>query len=81
LVPSLHYKPVDADATAIAAERLRTPTARRSRRASDYVEPGVGHYGVFNGTRWRTEIQPRIREMIRTTRFRGRIASVRSRVR
>ena len=32
-----------------------------------YVQPGVGHYGVFNGTRWRTEIQPRIREMIRTT--------------
>ncbi|MEM7775457.1 MAG: polyhydroxyalkanoate depolymerase [Pseudomonadota bacterium] len=34
-----------------------------------YVQPGVGHYGVFNGTRWRTEIQPRIREMIRTIEF------------
>jgi len=32
-----------------------------------YVQPGVGHYGVFNGTRWRTEIQPRIAEMIRAT--------------
>ncbi len=32
-----------------------------------YVQPGVGHYGVFNGKRWRTEIQPRIREMIRAT--------------
>jgi poly(3-hydroxybutyrate) depolymerase len=32
-----------------------------------YVQSGVGHYGVFNGTRWRTEIQPRIRQMIRTT--------------
>src|SRR5690606_4442708 len=31
-----------------------------------YVQEGVGHYGVFNGTRWRTEIQPRIREFIRT---------------
>ena len=31
-----------------------------------YVQPGVGHYGVFNGTRWRTEIQPRIRDFIRT---------------
>ncbi len=31
-----------------------------------YVQPGVGHYGVFNGTRFRTEIQPRIREFIRT---------------
>lgn len=37
-----------------------------------YVQPGVGHYGVFNGTRWRTEIRPRIREMIRTTQFRLR---------
>jgi poly(3-hydroxybutyrate) depolymerase len=36
-------------------------------RRYHYVQPGVGHYGVFNGTRWRTEIQPRIREMIRTT--------------
>lgn len=34
-----------------------------------YVQEGVGHYGVFNGTRWRTEIQPRIREMIRTIEF------------
>lgn len=34
-----------------------------------YVQPGVGHYGVFNGTRWRTEIQPRIRQMIRTIAF------------
>ena len=31
-----------------------------------YLQPGVGHYGVFNGTRYRTEIQPRIREMMRT---------------
>lgn len=31
-----------------------------------YMQPGVGHYGVFNGTRFRTEIQPRIREMIRS---------------
>ena len=29
-----------------------------------YMQPGVGHYGVFNGTRWRTEIQPRIRDFI-----------------
>ena len=35
-----------------------------------YVQMGVGHYGVFNGTRWRTEIQPRIREFIRTLEFR-----------
>jgi poly(3-hydroxybutyrate) depolymerase len=34
-----------------------------------YVQEGVGHYGVFNGTRWRTEIQPRIREFIRTIEY------------
>jgi len=26
-----------------------------------YEQPGVGHYGVFNGSRWRTEIAPRVR--------------------
>ncbi|MGE0046209.1 MAG: polyhydroxyalkanoate depolymerase [Hyphomonadaceae bacterium] len=31
----------------------------------DYVQPGVGHYGVFNGRRFRTEIYPRMREFIR----------------
>ncbi len=29
-----------------------------------YVQPEVGHYGVFNGRRFVTEIYPRIREMI-----------------
>lgn len=38
-----------------------------------YVQPGVGHYGVFNGTRWRTEIQPRIREFIRTIQLKRRM--------
>jgi len=37
-----------------------------------YEQPGVGHYGVFNGRRWRTEIQPRIRDMIRATEARRR---------
>ncbi len=40
-----------------------------------YVQPGVGHYGVFNGTRWRTEIQPRIREFIRTIQFKRMIGT------
>lgn len=31
----------------------------------DYIQPGVGHYGVFSGKRFRTEIQPRIKEFIR----------------
>ena len=28
------------------------------------VQTGVGHYGVFNGRRWQTEIYPKVREMI-----------------
>ena len=30
-----------------------------------YVQPGVGHYGVFNGRRFREEIYPRVRSFIR----------------
>ena len=31
----------------------------------DYVQAGVGHYGVFNGRRFNTESYPRMREFIR----------------
>lgn len=31
----------------------------------DHVQEGVGHYGVFSGTRFRTEIYPRQRQFIR----------------
>jgi poly(3-hydroxybutyrate) depolymerase len=31
----------------------------------DYVQPNVGHYGVFNGRRFREEIYPRVRDFIR----------------
>ena len=30
----------------------------------DYVQPHVGHYGVFNGRRFREEIYPRVRQFI-----------------
>lgn len=29
-----------------------------------YMQPRVGHYGVFNGSRWRNEIQPRVAALI-----------------
>jgi poly(3-hydroxybutyrate) depolymerase len=32
----------------------------------DHVQEGVGHYGVFSGTRFRTEIYPRQKQFIRT---------------
>jgi poly(3-hydroxybutyrate) depolymerase len=30
-----------------------------------YLHPTVGHYGVFNGSKWRTEIKPEIAKFIR----------------
>jgi poly(3-hydroxybutyrate) depolymerase len=33
----------------------------------DYVQPGVGHYGVFNGKRFREEIYPKVRSVIWNT--------------
>ena len=30
-----------------------------------HLQEGVGHYGIFNGKRWRNIIQPKIAEMIR----------------
>jgi poly(3-hydroxybutyrate) depolymerase len=35
-------------------------------RKTHYTQPGVGHYGVFNGSRFRSEIAPRIRAFIRS---------------
>ena len=36
----------------------------RERRAH-FVAPGVGHYGIFSGRRWREMIFPRVRDFIR----------------
>jgi poly(3-hydroxybutyrate) depolymerase len=32
----------------------------------DYIQPGVGHYGVFSGRRFASEIYPRMRDFMRT---------------
>ena len=37
------------------------PSDRRVHR----LQPGVGHFGIFNGRRWREEIYPELREFIR----------------
>ncbi|WP_068310982.1 polyhydroxyalkanoate depolymerase [Polycladidibacter hongkongensis] len=34
------------------------------KRRAHYLQEGVGHYGVFNGSRFRSEIAPRIRDFI-----------------
>ncbi len=46
-----------------AAHKLCPNIADGLREA--HVQPGVGHYGVFNGTRFRREIRPRITEWVR----------------
>ena len=35
--------------------------------AVHYVQKGVGHYGVFNGSRFRSEIVPRISDFMMTS--------------
>jgi len=47
-----------------AAHRL-TPNIPADKKAH-YMQPSVGHYGVFNGSRFRAEIAPRIADFIRT---------------
>jgi poly(3-hydroxybutyrate) depolymerase len=47
-----------------AAHRL-TPNIPAERKAH-YTQLGVGHYGVFNGSRFRSEIAPRIADFIRS---------------
>ena len=32
---------------------------------SHHLQAGVGHYGVFSGSKWNTQIYPRVRETIR----------------
>jgi len=39
-------------------------TSIPSNRRIHYVQPGVGHYGVFNGSRFRSEIVPRINDFM-----------------
>lgn len=43
-----------------------------------YTQPGVGHYGVFNGSRWRSEICPRLADFILTHNQRSAAAKAAS---
>jgi poly(3-hydroxybutyrate) depolymerase len=45
-----------------AAQTLCTHLAAGLRE--HHLQPGVGHYGVFNGSRFRAEIAPKIRNFI-----------------
>jgi poly(3-hydroxybutyrate) depolymerase len=47
-----------------AAHRLCTSIP--ADKKAHHMQPSVGHYGVFNGSRFRAEIAPRIADFIRT---------------
>lgn len=49
-----------------AAHDLLTGLTKSRRK--HYVVPKVGHYGVFNGSKWRSLIQPKVRDFIRKHR-------------
>ncbi len=40
----------------------------KNKQRAHYEQAAVGHYGVFNGRRWRDEIAPRVKKFIRTHR-------------
>ncbi|MBX3401758.1 MAG: polyhydroxyalkanoate depolymerase, partial [Gemmataceae bacterium] len=42
-----------------------TPNIPAARKVH-YMQPKVGHYGVFNGSRFRSEVVPRITDFIRS---------------
>ncbi len=46
----------------VAAQDLCTGI--RPYMKSHHIQTGVGHYGVFSGKKWSTQIYPRVREMI-----------------
>lgn len=53
---------ISAPGQTIAAQTIcrSIPSDRREQ----YLQPGVGHYGIFNGRRWRSEILPRIASFV-----------------
>jgi poly(3-hydroxybutyrate) depolymerase len=56
-----------------SAQMLCTNLADAKR--AHHLQPGVGHYGVFNGSRFRAEIAPKIRDfIIKNQRRRGMLA-------
>ena len=53
--------------TLAAHDPLLQP-ARAELASCAYMQKGVGHYGVFNGSRFRSEIVPRIADFARRAR-------------
>ena len=66
------WVPVDpADVRKVALEEpAQTEAAHKlcfnipAEHRTHYLQPAVGHYGVFNGSRFRAEIAPRIADFV-----------------
>lgn len=55
---------ISAPGQTVAAHRLASSLPDEKRR--QHLQKSVGHYGIFNGRRWREDIMPSVREFIRT---------------
>ncbi len=53
------------------AAHTLTPNIPDNKR-EHYLQEGVGHYGIFNGSRWRSMIQPKIAAFIATHRAKSK---------
>ncbi len=51
------------------AAHVLTPNIPGARRMH-WEQPRVGHYGIFNGRKWREQIMPRVRDFIRSNEAR-----------
>ena len=63
---------ISAPGQTIAAHRLCANIPSHMQR--DHLQKGVGHYGIFNGRKWREQIEPDVREFIRRHDGRTRLA-------
>ncbi|HYD29302.1 MAG TPA: polyhydroxyalkanoate depolymerase [Azospirillaceae bacterium] len=54
---------ISAPGQTIAAHRLCRNLP--SHMHLDHMQPAVGHYGIFNGRKWREHVLPRVRDFIR----------------
>ncbi len=53
---------ISAPGQTIAAQTMCSAVPQE--RRLQYMQTGVGHYGIFNGRRWRSDILPRIKGFI-----------------
>ncbi|HYG88548.1 MAG TPA: polyhydroxyalkanoate depolymerase [Azospirillum sp.] len=54
---------ISAPAQTVAAHRLCSNLPEKMHR--NHLQEGAGHYGIFNGRRWREQVMPKVRDFIR----------------